>query len=559
MEVKNKETITNLPILLCDKCKCVPLIKFTTPENSDIRIKYTCRCGEKDNTLSECFSMLSNNQMKIEEDNCKTCEKGNAEHFCEKCKKTFCVQCEYKHFEHKIIKEDVLMNYIRTEKRKEFNTEGYHKLIKVIEEKTKNIISLINKRIERNTEIINYIDILSNTFDKQNCNNNLIMNACSLLHLSPNDNLNLSKFIESLNSLSEELSKNSIAQVQKLDNATYIETFKSKEMITLIEKKSMYIRSEPAAAVCTEHQSRKHCPACHDSSDNRKSQPEQLENKISYMNETDGILLIGCQNGRVCIRERDKTIFDSQVHSKAINYIVYTKDNLITCSYDKKIIITPLPFETSNQIPLIDHEDIVNKVIVFHDNKIISCSNDRTIIIWEKNSETNAYDSIQVLEHKDWVNSILDIENNSKHYLVSGSAEEDPSIIFWALGVDNKFKEEKRIEQVECCYRDSMKQVSNDILLVGGLCQITIINLSVFEVVHTVNIETRMSYILDFMPMPINKDAVLVLSNNSMLYCNYIKKFSYELNNKNELLGLFKSGSNIVSYNQATIIEWDIK
>ena len=125
------------------------------------------------------------------------------------------------------------------------------------------------------------------------------------------------------------------------------------------------------------------------------------------------------------------------------------------------------------------------------------------------------------------------------------------------MGVDNKFKEEKRIEQVECCYRDSMKQVSNDILLVGGLCQITIINLSVFEVVHTVNIETRMSYILQF--MPINKDAVLVLSNNSMLYCNYIKKFSYELNNKNELLGLFKSGSNIVSYNQATIIEWDIK
>ena len=124
MEVKNKETITNLPILLCDKCKCVPLIKFTTPENSDIRIKYTCRCGEKDNTLSECFSMLSNNQMKIEEDNCKTCEKGNAEHFCEKCKKTFCVQCEYKHFEHKIIKEDVLMNYIRTEKRKEFNTKS---------------------------------------------------------------------------------------------------------------------------------------------------------------------------------------------------------------------------------------------------------------------------------------------------------------------------------------------------------------------------------------------------------------------------------------------------
>ena len=522
MEVKNKETITNLPILLCDKCKCVPLIKFTTPENSDIRIKYTCRCGEKDNTLSECFSMLSNNQMKIEKDNCKTCEKGNAEHFCEKCKKTFCVQCEYKHFEHKIIKEDVLMNYIRTEKRKEFNTEGYHKLIKVIEEKTKNIISLINKRIERNTEIINYIDILSNTFDKQNCNNNLIMNACSLLHLSPNHNLNLSKFIKSLDSLSEELSKNSIAQVQTLDNATYIETFKSKEMITLIEKKSV-----------------------------------QPKHKISYMNYTDENLLIGYQNGRVCIRERNKTIFDSQVHSNAINYIVYTKDNLITCSYDKTIIITPLPFETSNQIYLIAHEDIVNKVIVFHDNKIISCSNDRTIIIWEKNSETNAYDSIQVLEHKDWVNSILDIEHNSKHYLVSGSAEEDPSIIFWALGVDNKFKEEKRIEQVECCYRDSMKQVSNDILLVGGLSQITIINLSVFEVVHTVNIETQLSYILDF--MPINTEAVLVLSNNSMLYCNYIKKFSYELNNKNELLGLFKSGSNIMSYNQETYIEWDIK
>ena len=108
MEVKNKGTITNLPILLCDKCKCVPLIKFTTPENSDIRIKYTCRCGEKDNTLSECFSMLSNNQMKIEEDNCKTCEKGNAEHFCEECKKTFCAQCEYKHFEHKIIKEEMI-------------------------------------------------------------------------------------------------------------------------------------------------------------------------------------------------------------------------------------------------------------------------------------------------------------------------------------------------------------------------------------------------------------------------------------------------------------------
>ena len=238
--------------------------------------------------------------------------------------------------------------------------------------------------------------------------------------------------------------------------------------------------------------------------------------------------------------------------------VIMAQEMNLLIGNDKTIKITPLPFETSNPIPLIAHEDIVNKVIVFNDNKIISCSNDRTIIIWEKESETNAYHRIQVLEHKDWVNSILDIENNSKHYLVSGSTEEDPSIIFWALGVDNKFKEEKRIEQVECCYRDSMKQVSNDILLVGGLSQITIIKLSVFEVVHTVNIKTPMSYILQFMPIN-NLDAVLVLSNNSMLYCNYIKKFSYELNNKNELLGLFKSGSNIVSYNQATIIEWDIK
>ena len=522
VENKDKDIASNLPTLICDKCQGVPLITFTTLKNSEIGIRSICQCGEKNYSLSEYLDQLGNNQIQI--DSCKTCEKGKAEHFCVECKKTFCVQCEYMHFNHQIIKEEILMDYIRTEKRKEFNTEGYHKLIKDIEEKTKNIISLIYKQIERNKDIIKYIDILSNTFDKQNCNHNLIMNACTILNLSLNPNR--SKSLEVLDSLSEELSKNTIAQVQNSDNTNYIEKFTNKDLIELTERNSV-----------------------------------KIQNKVSYMNDIDGIKLTGYENGRVYITESKNTLFDSKVHSSAINYIVYNNNNLITCSIDKKIIITPQPFETANQIQLVAHEDSVNKVIVFHDGKIISCSNDRTVIIWEK--KNNAYENIQVIEHKDWVNSILEITINSKHYLVSGLADEDPSIIFWVLGSDNKFIEEKKIEKVECCYRDSMKQVSDEILLVGGLKTISIIDITILEKVQTINIESPLKpprYIINFLPVNENKDAVIVLSNNSIVYCNYIKKFCYELKNKKEkLLGLFTRNSNIISYSNNKIIEWEIK
>ena len=83
----------------------------------------------------------------------------------------------------------------------------------------------------------------------------------------------------------------------------------------------------------------------------------------------------------------------------------------MTCSSDKNIktwIKVNNKFKRNLNI-LNAHENIINKVIYYSNNKLISCSNDKTIKIWEE--KTSNYQLIKTLNHSDYVCSVLLIQD----------------------------------------------------------------------------------------------------------------------------------------------------
>lgn len=124
------------------------------------------------------------------------------------------------------------------------------------------------------------------------------------------------------------------------------------------------------------------------------------------------------------------------------------------------------------------HDDIVNKVITLKEYEFASCSNDNTIKIWRySNTSNNNNMTIKqvsiIKDHHDWVNSIILLKNNN--YLVSGSAGEDDSVRIFDLNNGNKCIHV--FENVECCYKNSLMEINEQNILVGGLNKIVYLNI----------------------------------------------------------------------------------
>ena len=121
------------------------------------------------------------------------------------------------------------------------------------------------------------------------------------------------------------------------------------------------------------------------------------------------------------------------------------------------------------------HDDRVNKVITLKDNVFASCSNDKKIKIWKLKCETSIkIEQLSIIEaHRDWVNSIILLKKHN--YLVSGSAGEDNSVKIFDLSDGNKCI--NVFENVECCSKNSLDSINEEVILVGGLNKVVCLNI----------------------------------------------------------------------------------
>ena len=181
-----------------------------------------------------------------------------------------------------------------------------------------------------------------------------------------------------------------------------------------------------------------------------------------------------------------------------------SKENLISCSYDKTIKIIEL-FKDSYKILqiLTHHSDSVLKVIELHNGNLVSCSNDKNIIIWEEKS--NLYLYKKTLEgHKDIVYSIIEINENE---IVSASRWEK-SLFLWNIENNNY---NYILNNIDCGSSSNCLFSLNDkYFIVGGLNCIYIIDSKVYSIINIIDYNCEDSYMRCFYKINDN----IILSGN---------------------------------------------
>ena len=116
------------------------------------------------------------------------------------------------------------------------------------------------------------------------------------------------------------------------------------------------------------------------------------------------------------------------------------------------------------------HSDYIWKVIPLRNNRIASCSRDNTIKIWNSN---HPYNLIKTLNgHSKDVTSIIQLKD--KDILISGSYY-DNTLRKWNLLT---YQCDEIINNVDCYYNNSLLEIDNNRIIVGGGRVITIVNIS---------------------------------------------------------------------------------
>ena len=230
-------------------------------------------------------------------------------------------------------------------------------------------------------------------------------------------------------------------------------------------------------------------------------------------------------------------------HTRGINSICELDDGtIVSCSWDKSIIIGDYTIKNA-------HNDCINKVITLPNNRIASCSFDKTIKIWKSNppySDT----PIKVLEgHSAKIMSLLYIKE--KDIMISGSDVD--SLRLWNMST---YQSDKVIEGVKCCSINSLYQIDEDRVIVGGFIVFYIVNIDKCVIEKIVE---YISNVLCFLKM---RDNTILCGCSYELFCfdeMKTKKYKITKNNHNtKIYDLLKIDDNtfLSCSNDRTIKVW---
>ena len=137
------------------------------------------------------------------------------------------------------------------------------------------------------------------------------------------------------------------------------------------------------------------------------------------------------------------------------------------------------------------HSDYIWKVIPLRNNRIASCSWDRTIKIWNSNYPYNLISTIK--GHTSYVDSIIKLKD--KDILISGSL--DKTLRKWNLLT---YQCISIIKNVDCAYSNSLLEIDNNRIIVGGKNVITIVNISNDIIEYQIR-NDKLNYVYSFVQL----------------------------------------------------------
>ena len=195
----------------------------------------------------------------------------------------------------------------------------------------------------------------------------------------------------------------------------------------------------------------------------------------AHTSKVNSLLLL--QDKRIASCSADKTIriyepsndyhYEQVImrHSDYIYSICELDDGtIVSCSYDKSIIIGDYTINNA-------HNDRILKVITLPNNRIASCSWDHTIKIWKSNPPYSDTPITVLLKHHGLVSSLLYIKE--KDLMISGA--DNGTLCLWNMST---YQCISVIEGAKCCWTNSIYQIDNDRVIVGGEKTFSIVNIA---------------------------------------------------------------------------------
>ena len=266
------------------------------------------------------------------------------------------------------------------------------------------------------------------------------------------------------------------------------------------------------------------------------------EKIIDSLNDSIYNLLL-LKDGRIacCLGSNNLTIqilnlstFKSELSLKG-HYDVITSvcqiDNgfLISSSIDKCLCVWNIgnmkaPLE---EVIFEDHYNGINKVISLSNNRIASCGGDGIIRIYYSNAPYTLIKSINA--HKEGVISIIQLKG--KEELISTSI--DCTLIKWNL--DN-YQSEAMLSNVYCQTNNSLREIKNNKIVVGGFKKIVIVNLDKYTIEKSIEDEIFRSIY-----------SVLELRNGSIIFGAFKRKLYLYNQTDNKVSSLSTSHGNDIS------------
>ena len=276
---------------------------------------------------------------------------------------------------------------------------------------------------------------------------------------------------------------------------------------------------------------------------------EQNENKYddlilqktinSHNNFVNCIIILQNKNICSCSKDSQVKIFDSQQFNQITSFqfekvnIIHIMEmidlKLVVCLSDFTINILKIENNTICIIEyLLGHQNFVYKSIEYNKSSLITCSIDKTIKMWCKTD--GFYQVINSIDVENEVYDILLIYD----YLIACSCYTGKCVKFYDL---NTFKCVNNIENVICSdFNNTLFKYNDEILFVGGIKYLYIINLLNFSIVRVIQTE---NYIESF--CLINEKNILLTGDDE----GNIKKWKIEENGKQ--LKLIKNYNSIHS------------
>ena len=234
---------------------------------------------------------------------------------------------------------------------------------------------------------------------------------------------------------------------------------------------------------------------------------------------------IKLKDGRIMTGNRDHSIkvynsvffnkeFEINIFKSIIYYITQlSNDIIIVCSFDSSLTLIKL--KNDKEYDIIDtlehtHDEGVFKVIEMNSkNDLISCSYDKKIKIWQKNV-FNKYLNIYTFTNNFPVMSVFKINNNE---FISICRPPEINQNDFSLNFYN-YKEKKKINSINNLILSASKyaqNIKNNLLYIGGLEAVYIINVEKYELIKTIDIIEDNCWITN----------LLILENNNILTSDY--------------------------------------